>query len=157
MIDNRVLSQVSWEKKSKEKPRASDAIIEGDLNFKRTTPPEILGTILPLLGLAFSVQNDFVWFSSPENIRNQSFEALETRYYDLNNFMSKDWKYSDESFRIQYAARLGALMPSIYEPETGKELTFYFYNHTTERLVVHQTPSNHAKLQMWLKRLYPHE
>ena len=46
---------------------------------------EALRALLRPLNLDFSIQPSFIWISTPEKIRTESFEDLETRYYELRN------------------------------------------------------------------------
>ena len=55
------------------------------ISLKDVTLREALKALLRPLGLDFSVQPGFVWISKPEIIRQESFEALETRFYEMRN------------------------------------------------------------------------
>ena len=55
------------------------------INLKDVTLREALKAILRPLNLDFSVQPGFIWISTPQRIREESFEELETRYYELRN------------------------------------------------------------------------
>ncbi len=46
---------------------------------------EALRALLRPLNLDYSIQPSFIWISTPEKIRTESFEDLETRYYELRN------------------------------------------------------------------------
>lgn len=56
------------------------------INLKNVTLGDALTAILRPLNLAYSVESTFIWISTPEKIRTESFEDLETRYYQLNYF-----------------------------------------------------------------------
>jgi hypothetical protein len=47
------------------------------INFKDMTMRNILKAVLKPLNLDYSVQRDFVWISSPEKIRDETFEDME--------------------------------------------------------------------------------
>ncbi len=55
------------------------------INLKSVTLRDALKALLRPLNLSFSVQPGFVWISTPDRIRLESFEELETRYYELRN------------------------------------------------------------------------
>ncbi|MCX8063551.1 MAG: tetratricopeptide repeat protein, partial [Candidatus Hydrogenedentes bacterium] len=55
------------------------------ISLKNVTLREALKALLRPLGLDFSVQPGFIWISKPEIIRQESFEPLETRFYELRN------------------------------------------------------------------------
>ncbi|MGC9054307.1 MAG: tetratricopeptide repeat protein, partial [Candidatus Hydrogenedens sp.] len=55
------------------------------ISLKDVTLREALKALLRPLGLDFSVQPGFVWISKPEIIRQETFEALETRFYEMRN------------------------------------------------------------------------
>jgi type II secretory pathway component GspD/PulD (secretin) len=55
------------------------------VNLKEVTLREALKAILRPLNLDYSIQSSFIWISTHENIRTESFEDLETRYYELKN------------------------------------------------------------------------
>ena len=55
------------------------------INLKDVTLREALKAILHPLNLDYSIQESFVWISSPEKIRTETFENLETRIYELQN------------------------------------------------------------------------
>ena len=62
----------------------SDGIVPY-ISLKDVTLREALKALLRPLGLDFSVQPGFVWISKPEIIRQESFESLETRFYEMRN------------------------------------------------------------------------
>lgn len=55
------------------------------VNLKNVTLREALKAVLHPLNLDFSVQSGAIWISTPEKIRTESFEDLETRHYSLKN------------------------------------------------------------------------
>ncbi len=55
------------------------------VNLKNVSLAEGLQALLRPLGLDYAVQPGFIWISKPEIIRRESFEKLETRYYELRN------------------------------------------------------------------------
>lgn len=55
------------------------------INLKNVPLRVALKTILRPLNLDYSVQHDFIWISTPEKIRIETFEELETRFYELKN------------------------------------------------------------------------
>ena len=55
------------------------------VNLKNVSLAEGLQALLRPLGLDYAVQPGFIWISKPEIIRRESFEKIETRYYELRN------------------------------------------------------------------------
>lgn len=55
----------------------------GRVSLKNVPLRDALDAILRPLNLDYSVQDDFIWISTPEKIRTESFEDLETRVYSL--------------------------------------------------------------------------
>ncbi|HOK89493.1 MAG TPA: tetratricopeptide repeat protein, partial [Candidatus Hydrogenedentes bacterium] len=55
------------------------------INMKNVSLGEALKAMLRPLGLDYAVQPGFLWISKPEIIRRETFEKLETRYYELRN------------------------------------------------------------------------
>ena len=55
------------------------------INLRDVTLRDALNALLRSLNLTFDVQENFIWISTPEKIRTESFEELETRYYELIN------------------------------------------------------------------------
>ena len=55
------------------------------INMKNVSLGEALKAILRPLGLDYAIQPGFLWISKPEIIRRETFEKLETRYYELRN------------------------------------------------------------------------
>ncbi|MCL4217041.1 MAG: tetratricopeptide repeat protein, partial [Candidatus Hydrogenedentes bacterium] len=53
------------------------------INLQNVTLGEAMRALLRPLNLDYSVQPGFLWISSPERIRTESFEPLTTRYYEL--------------------------------------------------------------------------
>lgn len=62
----------------------SDGIVSY-INMRDVTLRQALRALLRPMGLDFTVQPGFIWISSPQAIRTESFEELETRYYELRN------------------------------------------------------------------------
>ncbi len=80
----------------------SDGIVPY-INLKNVTLAEALQALLRPLGLDYSVQPGFIWVSKPEIIRQETFEPLETRYYELRN------AGAETLFKIVLRNRFGAV------------------------------------------------
>ena len=80
----------------------SDGIVPY-INLKNVTLAEALQALLRPLGLDYSVQPGFIWISKPEIIRQETFEPLETRYYELRN------AGAETLFKIVLRNRFGAV------------------------------------------------
>ena len=55
------------------------------INLNNVSLRQALKAMLRPMNLDYAVQNGFVWISTPQKIRTESFEKLETRYYQLRN------------------------------------------------------------------------
>lgn len=55
------------------------------INLKDTPLGEALKALLRPLGLSYSIEPGFLFVSKPEIIQRESFEDLDTRYYELRN------------------------------------------------------------------------
>ena len=55
------------------------------INLSNVTLSEALRALLRPLGLDYSVQKSFLWISTPKVLRSETFETLETRFYELRN------------------------------------------------------------------------
>jgi len=65
-----------------------DIVTDGVVSsIKLTNVPlrQALKALLRPLNLDYEVQESFIWISTPERIRHETFEELETRYYELKN------------------------------------------------------------------------
>jgi hypothetical protein len=54
------------------------------VNLRRVPLRVALKTILRSMNLDYAVKNGIVWISTPKRIRSESFDKLETRYYQLS-------------------------------------------------------------------------
>jgi hypothetical protein len=70
---------------------ASDSVqvvtngIVQNIQLRNVTLRQALEAILRPLNLDYAVENGTIWISTPDNIRAQSFQDLETKYYALRN------------------------------------------------------------------------
>lgn len=83
MIDNRVVAPAPGEKRGTPDTVITDGILPGEWHFSDVRLRVVLKNALDALGLTYTVQDGFIWITSPENARHESFEDLETREYDL--------------------------------------------------------------------------
>jgi hypothetical protein len=88
----------------------------------------ILGTV----GLAYKVQPEFIWVSTPEILRRESFEPLVTRHYPL----------TDPDMADEILSELRRLITQIIDPETGQPLSNIDFSPTTNSFIIHNIPSN---------------
>jgi hypothetical protein len=149
MVDNRVIDP------------ASD-FVAADADLLDKTIREVFEEILPPLGLTYSVQDGFVWISSPENIKYESSEKLVTEYYDLDEsevealglkVLSTEKSGLTEDERFEFVRlQLDPIMPGVKDRESGKWLSFLHYDMETRRLIVHNTPTNHKRMDEFLER-----
>jgi len=94
------------------------------------------------MGLSYKVQPEFIWVSSPDILRSESFEPLETRYYLLQNAHSAK----------KIIAKLLDEIPDIIEPYTDQILSYMDFSPTTNLLIIHDTPSNFEIIEKILER-----
>ena len=62
----------------------SDGMVDY-IRLNDVTLEQALQALLRPLKLDYSIQPGFIWISNPEIIRSESFEKIETRYYELRN------------------------------------------------------------------------
>jgi tetratricopeptide (TPR) repeat protein len=55
------------------------------INLQNMSLRNALKALLRPLNLDYSIQGDYIWISTPERIRTETFENLETRFYTLQN------------------------------------------------------------------------
>lgn len=55
------------------------------INLKNVSLGEALQAMLRPLNLDYAIQPGFIWITKPEIIERESFEKIETRYYELRN------------------------------------------------------------------------
>lgn len=168
IFDNRVVAPPDWEGVPGE---GNTYVTDGRIsyiNLKNVTLREAIKAMLRPLSLSYSVQRSFVWISSPEHIKHETFEVLETRFYELSEeeflilfpAMQKEVRRSrdlEKPFHIephQMPNQLQEEMPEIREPVTGRALSFLRYNRLTGVLVIHHTPSAQQKFKELLRSLF---
>ena len=129
------------------------------VNLKNVTLAEGLKAILRPLGLAYSVQDRFIWVSTPENIRRETFEQLETRIFELPGPTLPD---KNEAIHGTNPSAVGEVKledllrratPMIVDPVNNELLSYFRYNLETHQIVVHNTPTNLDRLQQLLDLL----
>jgi type II secretory pathway component GspD/PulD (secretin) len=55
------------------------------INLKNVSLGDALSALLRTINLDYAVEQNFIWISTPRRIREESFEKLETRFYELRN------------------------------------------------------------------------
>jgi len=126
------------------------------INLKDVPTGDALTAILARVGLDYSVQDSFVWVSTPEQLRHHTFEQLETRIYELPGSMlpDKNAKYQGGAVaEVDLVSILRRATPMIVEPETGELLSYMRFNVETNQIVVHNAPTNLDRLEQLLKLL----
>lgn len=61
----------------------TDGVITGYVRLEDVPLETALKAVLRPLNLDYRVEDGFIWISSPERLRRESFEELETRYYTV--------------------------------------------------------------------------
>ncbi len=55
------------------------------VNLREVSLKDALKALLRPMNLDYAVKNGYVWISTPQKIRTESFQELETRYYKMRN------------------------------------------------------------------------
>ncbi len=134
---------------------ATDGNVEY-INFKRVAAGEALHAVLHPLGLTYALRNHYVWVSTPENIKRETSESLETRIFQLPGTSMPDCNAATNQSavaEVDLVAVLRRATPMIVEPETGELLSYMRFNLVTNQIVVHNTPTNLKRLEALLDLL----
>ncbi|MEK7358544.1 MAG: hypothetical protein AAB250_19015, partial [Bdellovibrionota bacterium] len=135
----------------------TDGIVEY-VNLRNVSIREALRVVLRPLNLDYAVQPSFLWISTPENIRNETFEELVTRSYQLPQSLSKTLAAvlgsPDESVSEVDIASVKAILDTflwpITEPGTKKEISILNFDKQTGRLILHYPPSRLLAFEEYL-------
>ena len=96
-----------------------------------------------------------VWISTPQNLRSETFETLETRYYEMKlETVAKIMGESNPWDMESLAKKLSEPIPEILEPVTGKTISFFrvsYSDATTMEVIVHHSPTNLEAFETWLR------
>ena len=143
VADSRVIAPADATKRAADGTYVTDGIVPS-ANVANVSVAQALSAVLEPLGLAYSVQPDFVWVSSPVRVKTESFEELETRYYEL------------QVERPLNAEKVVGLLrqstPDVFDA-SGQVLSKMFLVAESNQLVVHNTPTNLAILENLLPYL----
>jgi len=116
---------------------ATDGIVKY-IKLQNVTLRDVLIALLRPLNLDWSIQPGFIWISTPDKIRTETFEPLETRRYAL----------PDEA--VQYgetvAAKIREAVPPVVEPGTDDTISRVVFDDAEGQLVVHTTPTRHKQI-----------
>jgi len=107
--------------------------------FRNKPISAVLKGLATQLGLDYKVQAGFVWISSKERLETESFEELETRYYELGT--------EDPAKAAEIAKAVEESAGKVVEPGTGKVLSYVECLAESGVLVVHNTPTNLEKAE----------
>lgn len=130
------------------------------VNLKEVAIRDVLTVVLTPLGLGYSVQDKYVWISSPELIKQEVSEKLETRIYIIDDKLVEERNAilrKAEMSEIDLDSLvmfLSAAFPRIVEPVTHELVSYARFNLLTKQLVIHNTPANHAKIKEILDLLF---
>jgi bla regulator protein BlaR1 len=162
MVDKRVVPPPRWEPDPNKDSEKVDYVTDGYIqyvNLKEISLREALKSMLRPLGLTYTVESSFIWISTPDNIRHESFEELETRRYNLSDSwiehisknggavraaVGKDGGTVEEIMMLTVAgkARIDYIIPPIYEPGTRNRMSFIHVNLKEKNVVIHNSPRN---------------
>ena len=118
----------------------------GEIYLKDVALKDALQAVLKQMGLAYKVQPEFIWVSTPYVLRHESFEELETRYY----------LFEDVATAQKTVTELGPVMPQIIDLNTGEVLSYVntlcFENgHPAPIIAIFNTPSNFEIIEEFLR------
>jgi|GEM_PF-3120302 len=156
VLDERVMTPRPGAPTVPRKPRGKEG--EGEEEPSRWIPPAIpreiggihledvplkdaLKTILAAMGLAYKVQPEFIWISTPYVLRYETFEPLDTRYYLIQHAEAKE-----------ILSKLRAIVPQIMNLDTGEVLSHMHVVPGTNLLIVHNTASNLQTIENFVER-----
>ena len=142
VVDNRVVAPVNASAASGQ--YVTDGMIVS-IKLHDVSLKEALQALTKPLGLAYGVQESFVWITTPLKLRTESFEKIETRYYDLGATRSEEID--------PLMQQLGRLMPPVFDPKTEQELSYLRYEPEKNRLAVRNVPANLAVVEDFLDAL----
>ena len=155
IVDNRVVRPKDLNKVDPDAKYVTDGVISY-VNLQNVTLREALKAVLRPLGLTYSVQRSFIWISTAEHLRHETFEELETRFYSLQSGQVQNLNADMEGVALEPIHMVNLLrhvVPEIVEPVTEELLSFVRFNEKTNALVVHNTPSNHRIVEQVLRLL----
>ena len=155
IVDNRVVRPKDPNRFDPDAMYETDGMISY-VNLKNATLREALKAVLRPLGLDYSVQRSFIWISTPEHLLHETFEELETRFYELRSSEVVNINADLEGVapeQIDVFNLLRHVVPTIIEPVTERPLSFIRFNLKTYALLVHNTPSNHRIVEQALSLL----
>lgn len=160
VIDNRVVAPRGGQVQTAASTDfATDGIIEY-INLKDVPINQALSAMLHPLGLAYSVQKDFIWISTPERIRHETFDQLATRVFQLPGTTLPDCNaaiyrgtYQGTIAEVDLVAVLRRATPMIVDPKSGELLSYMRFNLETNQIVVHNSPENLQRLEALLELL----
>lgn len=148
MLDNRVVAPATGVKRKTPDTVITDGILEGTWDFDNAPARVVLEDVLSELGLTYTTQNGFIWITSPEYAKHESFENLVTQYYRIPASLKSRMGFVGEfASAEQWRYTLDKVAPKILEPVSGKALSFKYYNLANSQLIVHSTPSLHGNLK----------
>lgn len=153
MIDNRVVRPMDESKVDLGVEYVTDGQLPA-VNLQDVPLGKGLRAILRPLELDYKiVEPDFLWISTPDRIRHETFEDLETRVYALKSQYVEDTNASRRTElgeQVDLVALLRLVTPEIVEPATGETISFVKYNIDLKQLIVHTTPSHHKRIEQLL-------
>ncbi len=156
IVDNRVVRPKEANRIDPDTKYETDGMIPR-VTIKGVSLREALDSLLGPLGLSHSVQGSAVWITTPAHQLHESFEDLETRFYELQQgpeVMNRNADLEDVALEpINLVNLLRHVVPEILEPTTEKRLSYMRFNDETKTLVVYDAPSNHRIIQQLLKLL----
>jgi len=153
MIDSRVVRPMDESKVDPGVEYVTDGRLPA-VNLQGVGLGKGLRAILRPLELDYKiVEKSFLWISTPDRIRHESFEDLETRFYTLNSQYVEDTNASrrtEPAEQVDLVALLRLVTPDVVQPVTGESISFMRYNIDLKQLVVHTTPSHHKRIEQLL-------
>jgi len=136
------------------------------INLQNVSLRVALKAILKPLDLDYSIQEGFIWISTPEALKHETFEDLETRHYRLTRrqFRTLLRKGGVERDPDDESASLEKLIPQVYSliadaqgsAIRGESTSYIDYDQDVNIVTVHNTPPNLGLFEALLEgRLSP--
>ena len=132
-----------------------DPLVIDSPGFEQLPLQDALAQLLQGAGLAFGMQEGFLWISTPDRLRHESFDELETRVYYVEQREVPDVNRNIESeprAEILIDDLASRIIPIIVNP-SGEPLSFLKYIEESKQLIVHNTPANHSRMEQLLELL----
>jgi hypothetical protein len=173
MIDGRAVRPPKGKGDSVTQPDGTphEYVTDGNIpyvNFKNMRLRDILTATLRPMKLVYSVQPGFIWITTPERLKSETFEVLETRTYwmrpklfnalfeegaeTVTNFVIFPEGEKPETVISIVESDDFPFLPNIVDPVTGKVLSYARYLEGSRNLTAYNSPTNLDNFEAHLKK-----